>query len=154
MIQRIQTVYFLLAAIATGLLLWCPPILLSQKADGSTAYVLTALGLRGVSGEMQNMPWGLLVLTAVGGILPLVALAGYKNRKRQIKLANCGIGVLILICVTLVTYGYSYACGLDTQMAVGAGILCPVAACVFLWLARRGVKKDEELIRSTERFRL
>lgn len=153
MIQRIQSVYFLLSSIATLCLVWCPTIILSQKADGTTAYTLTALGLMNGAGEMQNTPWGYLFLTIAGILLPLAAMMTYKNRKRQMQLANYGLALLVLICITMVTYGYSYSCGLDTQMGIGAGLACPVVAAILLRMGYKGVKKDEDLIRSAERFR-
>jgi hypothetical protein len=38
-------------------------------------------------------------------------------------------------------------------VAPAYGVLFPLIAYVFSWMARRGIRKDEELVRSVERFR-
>ena len=86
-------------------------------------------------------------------ILPIVALLSYKNRKRQRLLSTCLLLGHIILLGAIIAYGYAYASDLKASLNIYIGTALPVVGYILVRLALRGVQKDEELIRSTERFR-
>lgn len=153
MIQRIQTIWFFLAAVASALLFCIPCSLLTVGSNSDSAFTLTALGLQGVDGTTLRYSWGILTFSIVQTILPIVALLSYKNRKRQKLLSTCLLLGHILLLGTIIAYGYAYASDLKASVGYYYGMALPVVGYILVRLALRGVQKDEELIRSTERFR-
>ena len=153
MIQRIQTIWFFLAAAASALLFCIPCSLLTVGSNSESAFTLTALGLQGVDGTTLRYSWGILTFSIVQTILPIVALLSYKNRKRQKLLSTCLLLGHILLLGTIIAYSYAYASDLKASVGYYYGMALPVVGYILVRLALRGVQKDEELIRSTERFR-
>ena len=153
MIQRIQTIWFFLAAVASALLFCIPCSLLTVGSNSESAFTLTALGLQGVDGTTLRYSWGILTFSIVQTILPIVALLSYKNRKRQKLLSTCMLLGHILLLGTIIAYSYAYASDLKASVGYYYGMALPVVGYILVRLALRGVQKDEDLIRSTERFR-
>lgn len=153
MIQRIQTIWFFLAAVASALLFCIPCSLLTVGSNSESAFTLTALGLQGVDGTTLRYSWGILTFSTVQTILPIVALLSYKNRKRQKLLSTCMLLGHILLLGTIIAYSYAYASDLKASVGYYYGMALPVVGYILVRLALRGVQKDEDLIRSTERFR-
>ena len=141
MIQRIQTVFLALGAIALGALL-----LSNIVWEGAAA---------------QAHGWFLPVVVGLGGLAALVAVGAillYKDRSRQRKLIVLAQGLTIFLLVGL--YGGMYLAdslyvrttqGLDVGMLIT--LLLPILAYVLFLLARRAVSKDIELVESMDRLR-
>ena len=153
MIQRIQTIWFFLAAVTSALLFCIPSCHLTVGSNSESAFTLTAIGLQGMDGTTLRYAWGILTFSIVQTILPIVALLSYKNRKRQKLLGTCLLLGHILLLGTIIAYGYAYAGDLKASQSTYIGTALPVVGYILVRLALRGVQKDEELIRSTERFR-
>ncbi len=157
MIQRIQSIYLLLAALAT-LAVYKAPLFSLTDPSKRTGITLFGSGYEsmGVASHFVDgrMPWGVIVLTALVVILALWSLFSFKNRKRQIKLIWCTI---IAELVWLGTAA-AYACSLATRTALTMNVKCgyyalPILTLIFLMLALRGVRHDERLIRAADRLR-
>jgi len=140
MIQRIQTVYLVLGAVALGALLFFGVVW--QGAATAQSWFTPAV----VLGD------SLAVAVALGAIFL------YKNRPRQrqvIVAAQALTTVLLLVfCGGLYLADALYvrtAQGLDGGMLVA--LLLPIMAYVLFLLARRGVEKDIERVRSMDRLR-
>ncbi len=140
MIQRIQTVYLVLGAVALGALLFFGVVW--QGAATAQSWFTPAV----VLGD------SLAVAVALGAIFL------YKNRPRQrqvIVAAQALTTVLLLVfCGGLYLEKALYvrtAQGLDVGMLVA--LLLPIVAYVLFLLARRGVEKDIEQVRSMDRLR-
>lgn len=151
MIQRIQTVYLLLAAGVLGLFLglvdfWGP--LVDAAAAGS------------VAGEAAPGPARTAVLVVAGllSALSLVAVFLYRDRGRQAQVVGGTMIVDLMLSLAMMgAVGYTLF-GADAPVSEGFGFqasaaLIPVAVYLFLHLARRGVRRDVELIRSVDRLR-
>lgn len=141
MIQRIQTVYLLTAALLLGLFL--------GLADAWLVVAGEAFGWLGPA------VYGLGGLTAV---VALVAVFFYKDRATQGKVVMAAQWLdLLLVLVLAGVVGYlSFRTDTDltTAGAVGfAALLLPVFAYLALRLARQGVRKDVDLVRSMDRLR-
>lgn len=161
MIQRIQSIFFLLAALL-NLGVFLLPVW--QFMEGSNIESLTAMEAQvTVEGGSQSYLMTedvIQMLPAIAAILSslflLVVLFTYKNRLRQIQLSHFAILLLMIHLVAWV--GLSLQGPFHIGNAVGSsspwmGFGFPIAAILFAWLGRRAVAKDEALVRSSERFR-
>jgi hypothetical protein len=137
MIQRIQTVYMLLAALL-GLLLLFLPLGVLPGAEGEGPDRVLA------SDSAMLLASGLLVF-----VFSLTAVFFYVRRPLQISLCYAAIGAVLLFCALVVVT----LIGRIGSLAWTPGSFLPLAILLFLALAIRSIRKDERLVRSMDRFR-
>ncbi|MEQ1744853.1 MAG: DUF4293 domain-containing protein [Saprospiraceae bacterium] len=149
MIQRIQTLFLLLAAGALGGQFVFPYL---QTADGDPARTLPALS-DGAFNPLDNP--GILGLTGLGAIISVTAVFLFKNRPLQARLALTATGTSVMLTALLAfsvkTTLNQVPQGGAAQMA--AGLAMPLLAVALNWLAAKAVRKDEALVRSMDRLR-
>jgi len=152
MIQRIQSIYLLLAAAFLGLSLALPMAVFSH--EGSVIATMRLCGIYNVNDHLVSHLWAIPAVTTVSLLGALVAIFLYKNRRKQIAVTN-GLMLLILVLLVLgIIAAYNPPVALGSCTAAPAyGIVFPFLAYVSTWLSRRAIRKDEELVRSAERFR-
>jgi len=137
MLQRIQTIYLLLAFVATGVLPFFIP--LWTMADGKE-YVF-----------MQNQVY--VALLGLSTTLTLVSIISYKKRQNQFVMGRLNI-ILNLILLGLFVYRSLNVSGeTATVSEKGIGMFLPIVAIVLLVLANKAIKKDEDLVKSVDRLR-
>src|SRR5690606_35419827 len=104
MIQRIQTVWLLLAS-GTLLLLFLFPYL--QYFDNfGTAMAIKITGIyQGVSeGVIQIESFILqIIVTVVTALIPLITVFNYKDRKKQLQITYINIFIVILLSIWLLS---------------------------------------------------
>ncbi|OAV44273.1 DUF4293 domain-containing protein [Lewinella sp. 4G2] len=93
----------------------------------------------------------LLGVFGLAGLLLLVTIFLFNNRKLQMNLTLAGI-VLVLIGAAYGAFRFfsDVAAGNATP---DFGLVLPLLAIVFAWLARTNINKDEKLVRSADRLR-
>lgn len=141
MIQRIQSLWLLLAAVA-AFVTYTLTLYIGTKADNSTwSFVLG-----------DNF---LLVVLFIGiGLLALVTLFLFKNRKLQFRL--CVLGVILSIIAIILEYIKVEAFKTENAIQTGSyqvGALLPFLMVIFFILATRGIYRDERLVKSMDRLR-
>ena len=137
MIQRIQTIYLLLAFVATGVLPFFIP--LWTMADGSPYYF------------MQNQVY--VVVLGLSTTLTLLSIVSYKKRQNQFVIGRLNI-ILNLILLGLFVYRSLNLSGETIAVSEkGIGMFLPIVAIVLLVLANKAIKKDEDLVKSVDRLR-
>ena len=134
MLQRIQTIYlFIAAGISAGLIfvfdLWINNEGVSFFAKDEILY---------------------LALFCGSALLSLIAIFMFKNRKSQFVMGRLNI-ILNFILLGLFVYRSLNLSGETTVSEKGIGILLPIFSIVFLVLANKDIKKDEELVKSVDR---
>ncbi|MFN0037861.1 MAG: DUF4293 domain-containing protein [Saprospiraceae bacterium] len=151
MIQRIQTIYLFLSAAALSGSIFTPLATASGDATvlASTGDNFFADGIYWA----KESPGGMALLFAAA--FSLLAIFLYKKRPRQMQLAG-GMAILtVLLLGALAALGYQYAQrlpdGTAAHLAIGSAL--PLVAIPLLVLAYRAIKKDEELVRSSDRLR-
>lgn len=158
MIQRIQTVYLFLAAVVialVGFFPWAHSYVSTETAG--QFYTATALGVEasgvGESGISSIWCW-LASLAALSGVVfSIWALVGFKNRIGQMR--HCIFAILSLL-LFYVFFGVELWAIKEVTGSFPSPDLvgqCPLIAIILLFLAGRAIKRDEELVRSTERIR-
>ena len=144
MIQRIQSVWLFLAAMINGMLLLPSMVLYHYKI------AILEFSLAG------DNYFPLVVVAAVMTLLPLITIFLFKDRKRQrglcwLSIIAC-IGFLALLLMKVANI--RNAIPPPTQDSYGIpGVLLPVAAVVFLFMALSGIRKDQKLVKSMDRLR-
>lgn len=147
MIQRIQTIYLLIILILMGQTFLLPFISFFNEEE-----TISFTALQFDTGE-YILP--LAILVGVILLFTFVAIFLFKSRLRQIRLT---FFVLLLLLGTLVLIGY-YTWHLTENRFLGYEIkynftcIYPFVGSIFAWLAIRGMKKDEALVRSVNRIR-
>jgi hypothetical protein len=143
MIQRIQSVYFALAAIFSGLM-FAFPFYSVQVLTETVSFRLT-------SGVAYGLVLNMLAGATIG--LPLATIFQFKNRKLQIMLARVNqllLAGLLVACV--LSFDAARSTAADAA-SVAPAMFFPIGGILFTILAMRGVKKDEALVRSADRIR-
>lgn len=151
MIQRIQSIYLLLAgALMSGSIFF--PL---ATADGDAA-ALASTGdnffADGVYKASEFPGWfGMLAFA----VLCLVAIFLYNNRPRQQQLTWGVLAGVVVLIVWLSVLGWKYAhalpAGSAAHLALGSAF-APLSLPL-LFLAGRAIGKDEKLVRSADRLR-
>lgn len=137
MIQRIQTVYLLIALVILGVLPFVFPLWTSS--DGKE--------FRFMSDSFYTEIFGLSTA------LTLISILYFKKRQHQFVLNRLTI-ILNLILLGLFVYRSLNLSGETVQVSEkGIGMFLPIVAIVFLALANRAIKKDEDLVKSADRLR-
>jgi hypothetical protein len=92
------------------------------------------------------------LLFAILGIISLVAIFLYKNRKKQILTTGIlFVASIIVFWHVCYTSWRIFHFAPDTETVV-AGLLSPVSA-ILTFLAIKAIRKDEKLVRSLDRLR-
>jgi hypothetical protein len=156
MIQRIQTVYLSIAALACILLVFFP--LAQYISDVQGTYVFYITGVK----YMIDPPitvhfwrtFPLLALVAITFLLTVISIFLFKNRQRQVLIVNLAF-LLQVIFVSLVLLYYTgyFEKICNTRVSYQFGVFVPLVSMGFLFLASRAIKKDDRLVRSTDRLR-
>ncbi|SHG71446.1 protein of unknown function [Flavobacterium fluvii] len=137
MIQRIQTIYLLLAFVVTGVLPFIFP--LWTMADGKDYFF------------MQNQVY--IVVLGLSTTLSLLSIVSYKKRQNQFVMGRLNI-ILNLILLGLFVYRSLNLSGETVAVSEkGIGMFLPIVAIVLLVLANKAIKKDEDLVKSVDRLR-
>lgn len=136
MLQRIQTIYLLLAAgVSAGLIfvfhLWITDEGVNVSAKDDILYLGLFLG---------------------SAILSLVTIFMYKNRKSQFVMGRLNI-ILNFILLGFFVYQSLNVSGETAVSEKGIGMLLPIVSIVLLALANKAIKKDEDLVKSVDRLR-
>ena len=149
MIQRIQTIFLLLAA-AAGFGQFAVPYLSTDT--GNPAATLPALADNAFN-PMDNP--GLLGLSVLSGAVSLAAIFLFRKRPLQVRLAvsSAVASVLLAVLAGFVMFQIFQQMPVGGSAQYGSGLALPVAALVFNWLAVRFIRKDERLVRSMDRLR-
>lgn len=146
MIQRIQTVYLLLAIIAFGLTQYIP-MMSFKLVDGSIYKVVLAKSFEHQSVVIAS------VAAAVSLLITLVTIFLYK--KRSVQLSLCRVAMAApLVGIAPMLYKVATGSFVENAKILSlTGLLVPFVGVIFLFLAIKAIKADENLIRSLNRIR-
>lgn len=151
MIQRIQTLFLLAAAVLSGLML--KGELVRMGTDAGTFFSIDFMGLTDSRGEVIQHLWPLTVLLALVPLLALISIFAFKRRTVQMRLSML---VLLLSLGTLILgafYVLMFDRKIDITVMWTVKSLFPLVSAILTWLAYRAIMKDEMRVRSYERLR-
>ncbi|MBB2147050.1 DUF4293 family protein [Pedobacter sp. LMG 31464] len=152
MIQRIQSIWLLLAGVTICCLLFIPMV---TATAGNTEYYINANGLYQKLDGVSTLLKGsihLLIMTIAVAVMCLINVFNYKNRTSQKRIAYINIVFIIALSFWCSIFAKKIPGGLETAN-YNIGMFLPVIAIFFCILAIRGINNDEKLLRSADRLR-
>jgi hypothetical protein len=139
MLQRIQSVWILLAAICAAL------TFKFSFYSGNKAVDVTGHRFASVTATASVL---ILLITVIITAGALINIFNYKNRRRQIWI-NIGLTVLSLLNIFL----YYKESQSFTEGKYDLTAILSFVIPIFLILAVRGIMKDDKLVKSADRLR-
>ncbi len=145
MIQRIQTLFYALASLATGGLFFLP---FASSTKATEPYLSDKIY------EIGDDPI-MLGLAVIGIICPLIAIFLFKNRPVQLRIGLLTIvfNILLPLVSFMLIYNSGKAMLASAELNDEMGIFLPIVAIIFAALGNRFVKKDDNLVKSMDRLR-
>ena len=135
MIQRPQSLYLFLAAICNLAVFW-NPIYGKAMADPATW-----------------ISYGFASIITVAILIAIVSIFLFNNRSMQLNIVKLGTYFQIAGLGFVISILFSMG-GFGTYLwRESLGVLLIVMSLGFYWLAGRGIKSDQELVKSMDRIR-
>jgi hypothetical protein len=138
MIQRIQSVYLLLAALCYSFFLLIPVFKIN---NGTEVIAIKAT---------ENSFFIILAVILIIDSMATVFL--FKNRLLQIRM-GWGLFAVNLFLAGLLCYHYYLETSHEKQVSIFFGAVFPFISIVLILLAIYNINKDEKLVRSLDRLR-
>ena len=136
MLQRIQTIYMIISATLLGALyVWFPNIVSEE-------------GLVVIHNDepiMLGLIFGSILVT-------FISIFSYKKRKSQFVINRLNI-ILNFFLLGVFVYRSLTLSGEILVSEKGIGVYLPIISIVFLVMANKAIKKDEDLVKSVDRLR-
>jgi hypothetical protein len=158
MLQRIQSLYLAIVAIACILLFFFPLADYYNELEGN--YKLFIYGIRSMDPDPKvafglYFTFPLIFMVVASFIFSVSAIFLFKNRPLQGRL--CAFNMLTNIVLIMVIF-FFYATKIKTLTLIEpeynlAGMALPLVSILFLILASRAIRKDEALVKSADRLR-
>lgn len=142
MIQRLQSIYLLIATILSA----TPPLFLLMSKASETIHDSNLLEKQNLIGDLVS------VLFLASTLITCITIFLFKNRKKQILL--CQISILInLFLLGLLIYLSLVLSGEFNSSKKDIEVFIPLFVILLLYLAKKAIKKDEDLVKSVDRLR-
>jgi hypothetical protein len=160
MLLRIQTVFLSLATILTVLFIKLPYSGMSLNDD--SLIMLTFSGLKDANDPdlLYNRTIALTILVILTGLLSLVTIFLYNNRKLQLRLCVLNILLTIGFILALPVYYIAFKNGVGLAPDVVVihpqlrwPLIIPFINIVLIFQAFRAIRRDDLLIKSLDRLR-
>jgi hypothetical protein len=153
MFQRVQSVFLAAALLLVAASFFIP---FGTFTDGINPVDLRSYGPKTAGGEYLTSPSSYYVYIVFTLVIAAnaAALFLYKNRTLQLRLLKFTFLLFALAFVLLSLYindGWGAFPGRSFQP--GISLFLPIGGIFFNYMAARGVKKDDELVRSVDRIR-
>lgn len=168
MIQRIQTLYFFLAIVVLIAFYFCP-ILFVEHAESGISSALSivdrdsindSFSIRTLWGNMDDLfSQNFSALAIANSFLPMALLiliiVKFNNRKYQLRWSKIVMVILVILCALTLSYLFFVNTGEAVQKNYlrSFGSYLPILALIFTFLGYKGVKRDDDLIKSADRIR-
>ena len=136
MIQRIQTLYLLLATICSAGLIFLFYLWINAEKQQVFAYD----------------DYTILSLFLGSAVLSIISIFSFKKRKSQFIIGRLNIILNFILLGVLVFQSQSLS-GEISFSEKGIGMILPIVSIVCLVLANKAIKKDEDLVKSVDRLR-
>ncbi|MGO1752271.1 MAG: DUF4293 domain-containing protein [Psychroflexus sp.] len=136
MIQRVQSLYLTIVFILNAVIFNLLPAsdFIFDNILGNNTYMIVS------------------ILFYASALLALISIFKYKNRQLQFVLGRLNM-LLNAVLVGIFVYGSLNLPGESSFSEKGIGVLLPIISIVFIVIANKAIKKDEDLVKSVDRFR-
>jgi len=144
MIQRIQSVYLVIIALISSVLIAYVP--LWYEVDKKAVFAYQSFEREDVL--LMSIAVSFIVVT----LLALVSFFNFKKRKSQFMLNRLNIIINLYLIGVLLYYLLNLSGGISISEK-GIGSFIPVINIVLLAFANKAIQKDEALVKSADRLR-
>lgn len=152
MIQRIQSVYLIVATILLGSIFAYPLAELLGAEGQLFIYSFNGLSLENENG-MYLLTVPPIILLVISACISFISIFLYKKRVLQMRLNSLNIFLLIGYLGLNYYYIQNFSKQLNGIVSYQIAAIFPFVAAVLTYLAIRAIAKDEALIRSMDRIR-
>lgn len=163
MLQRVQTIYLALAFTCIVLLMLFPIFVISI---GDEIYAeFTSYGFQLIDQTEGSTSQPYYILYIVMAMLSALGILLYKNRSKQILVVRIALIIHVLVAVAFLLFsifGKSQLVNKISEAGIdpdtvhygnGIGYFLLFASIPFLFLAIRGIRADDKLVKSLDRLR-
>ncbi|HET9570144.1 MAG TPA: DUF4293 domain-containing protein [Bacteroidales bacterium] len=152
MIQRIQSLWLLLAAVALIAVCFFPvgKFIMPQGLYECSAFKIIQTGEL----PLLNLPvWIFGLLAGFAGFFSFLAIFHFKKRSRQIRLTGIALVFKTVLAVSMVCMFLYIKYLMQPEIVYGASAWLPFIGIIFDLLAINGIRKDDALVKSLDRIR-
>lgn len=151
MIQRVQSIYLVLAGLFPAFTFFLP---IAGFQSATADFKMFACHFAGKGAEAAGAaPYATAVLAVLAIVLAFVAIFGFKNRKKQLKKCTWVMLANVAWYVAAAAYIIPLISGDAFSLVVGPTLYAPLLSIVCTMLAKRAIRKDEALVRAADRIR-
>ncbi len=149
MIQRIQTLWLLLASVAAVFMFFFPVAELNDS-NSIMIYTYETISIGGIDGLLQS-GYVLAGLIGIIAVLSFITIFLFKNRTLQMRLCTF-ISLLDIFTVILIVV-FSVNQSENPVITIGLSAILPFVIFILILMARRAVRRDDLLVKAADRIR-
>lgn len=154
MIQRIQSLYLIIAGVFVSVLFFVPVAVLSGKEGNLYLVYLSGVVSEGTSNRATIAEsWPLLIYASVVLIFLVSIIFLFRNRMLQIRLSYVALVNLLVLAALIFFYVWKSQNSLGGIYSMKIYFSFTFVSAVFVYLAIRGIAKDDKLVKSIDRIR-
>jgi cyanate permease len=158
--QRIQTVFLVLTVAALVISIVLPiweyqdPISGDKHALYPIYYLTKSVGANGEVRTSAYFPYCLTsILIVAAATIAVMEIRRFDNRITQIKMGTFNTLILLGVMISAVAFSNKLAAQFNYGWKYGISIWSIFAAVAFNWLALRFIRRDEKIVRDSDRIR-
>ena len=144
MIQRIQSIYLLFATLISGGFIFFLKLWVDDS--GLEFFALDSFNTGNILLKIMT------ILFLSSAVLTFVTIFQFKKRQLQFVFGRLTILINFILLGILVYFAQNLS-GEIKVSEKGIGLLIPILTILFVVLANKAIKKDEELVKSVDRLR-
>ncbi|MGD1845626.1 MAG: DUF4293 domain-containing protein [Salibacteraceae bacterium] len=156
MIQRIQSLFLLVAIVCCSLVFFFP-VASVETTNGLLVWGVTGAQLSNADAVVEAPShYPLLAISGLQLLVTIVVLLRFSNRKQQLRLGRINGLLLFLFLGSGITYSFflkPLAAQPNEMPQFGLALVFGLVALILNIMALRAIHKDEELVRSVDRLR-
>lgn len=168
MIQRVQSVYLVVAIVMNVILLFAP-FMIAESPQGAepaeqlivegakTLYAASEEGAAALEMNLERYNYLSLSIALLTSFLLLVVIFMFKQRLKQVMFCRLALLLEAAILAAMLLYDVPAAKDLmenaPDDYTYQYGIVFPIIALLFIFMAIRAIMADERLVRSADRIR-
>ena len=155
MIQRIQSVYLSIIVLISILLIKGSILVFSEKTGSIIILTFNEI-FRKNAGQGLELIEKLLPLTILIITIPIISLITiflYKKRKYQLVMSRVLITLNSILLIAFIHVSLRIISGYGVQLVPGVKMVIPVLMLILSILVFRGIRKDDQLVKSYDRLR-
>ncbi len=152
MLQRVQTIYLLIAALILGCFVIFPiAVLVDDKLKVTDLELLKTV----YDKDFIFLNYIIVIKFITWLIIMLILVTIILFKKRNAQMALCFLNIILLVVLVVATFFILYhnSSVSGYKIYYKMPVVFPVISSLFIFLAYKGIRKDELLVKSYDRLR-